>query len=75
MDLGRIKLYFRPTVQMGQDTFPDLARKLFMGISFIDSENSIWACQSILINGSQLMSQSQLPLQFGGRANLMGTYN
>jgi len=57
MDLGKIKLYFRPTIQMGQDTFPDLARKLFTGISPIDPE-CFWVCQSILINGNQIMSQS-----------------
>jgi hypothetical protein len=51
MNLGKIKLYFRPTIQMNQDTFPDLARKLFTGLSFIDSE-SIWVCQSILISGN-----------------------
>lgn len=55
MDLGKQKLFFRPVIQMSQDTFPDLARKLFMGIAPIDAE-SFWTVQSVLINGNQILS-------------------
>jgi hypothetical protein len=58
MDLGKQKLYFRPVYQMGVDNnLPDLARKQMIGITGIDAQ-SHWTCQSVLLNGSQLLSQS-----------------